>query len=79
MNEYEKTLVDIARAIVDDPDGVAVTSEIDEDKTIILILSAAPDDMGKIIGKHGKIAKAIRSVMRAAGNRGGDKVVVEIR
>jgi predicted RNA-binding protein YlqC (UPF0109 family) len=79
MNEYEKTLVDIARAIVDDHDGVAVTSEIDEDKTIILILSAAPDDMGKIIGKHGKIAKAIRSVMRAAGNRGGDKVVVEIR
>ena len=72
-------LINITRALVDDPDSVEVTVNESEDGTIVLVLSAAPEDMGKVIGKHGKIAKAIRSVMRAAGNRKGDKVAVEIQ
>lgn len=79
MNEYKQILIDIARAIVDDPDGVSVSSSEGEDGTIVLTLSVAPDDMGKVIGKHGRIAKAIRSVIRAAANRGGDRVTVEIQ
>lgn len=78
MNEYKQILIDIARAIVDDPDGVSVSSSEGEDGTIVLTLSVAPDDMGKVIGKHGRIAKAIRSVIRAAANRSGDRVTVEI-
>ncbi|MBR4256736.1 MAG: KH domain-containing protein [Clostridia bacterium] len=79
MNAYKQILVDIARAIVDEPDSVSVDTTEDEDGTLVLVLSVAPDDMGKVIGKHGRIAKAIRSVIRAAANRGGDRVAVEIR
>ena len=79
MNAYKQMLINITRALVDDPDSVEVTVNESEDGTIVLVLSAAPEDMGKVIGKHGKIAKAIRSVMRAAGNRKGDKVAVEIQ
>lgn len=79
MNAYSQILIDIARAIVDDPDSVTVSSSEGEDDTIVLTLSVAPDDMGKVIGKHGRIAKAIRSVIRAAANRGGDRVTVDIK
>lgn len=79
MNEYKQILIDIAAAIVDDPDSVSVSESEGEDGTIVLTLSVAPDDMGKVIGKHGRIAKAIRSVIRAAANRDGDKVTVEIQ
>jgi predicted RNA-binding protein YlqC (UPF0109 family) len=79
MNAYKQILVDIARAIVDDPDSVSVTETEGEDGNQVLVLSVAPDDMGKVIGKHGRIAKAIRSVIRAAANRGGDRVTVEIQ
>ena len=79
MNEYKQILIDIARAIVDDPDSVTVSESEEEDKTIVLTLSVAADDMGKVIGKHGRIAKAIRSVIRAAANRDGDRVTVEIQ
>ena len=79
MNAYKQILIDIARAIVDDPDSVTVSSSEDEDGAIVLTLSVAPDDMGKVIGKHGRIAKAIRSVIRAAANRDGDRVTVEIQ
>ena len=79
MNAYKQILVDIARAIVDDPDSVSVTETEGEDGNPVLVLSVAPDDMGKVIGKHGRIAKAIRSVIRAAANRGGDRVTVEIK
>lgn len=72
-------LMNITRALVDDPDSVDVAVNESEDGTIVLVISAAPDDMGKVIGKHGRIAKAIRSVMRAAGNRKGDRVAVEIQ
>ena len=78
MINLQETLVDIAKAIVDTPDEVKVTREEDE-KTITLTLTVAPDDMGMVIGRHGKIAKAIRSVMKAAAVNSGKKVNVDIR
>ena len=78
MMNLQETLLDIAKAIVDTPDEVKVTQEEDE-KTITLTLTVAPDDMGMVIGRHGKIAKAIRSVIKAASANCGKKVNVEIR
>ena len=78
MINLQETLLNIAKAIVDSPDEVKVTQEEDE-KTVTLTLSVAPDDMGMVIGRHGKIAKAIRTVMKAAANTCDKKVNVEIR
>lgn len=78
MINLQETLVDIAKAIVDTPDEVQVTKE-EDDKTITLTLTVAPDDMGMVIGRHGKIAKAIRTVIKAAAANCGKKVNVEIR
>lgn len=78
MTDLKQTLLDIASAIVDTPQEVAVISE-DNGDTVNLTLSVAPDDMGMVIGRHGKIAKAIRSVMKAAANTCGKKVNVEIK
>ena len=78
MMTLQETLIDIAKAIVDTPDEVKVTQEEDE-KTITLTLTVAPDDMGMVIGRHGKIAKAIRTVIKAASANCGKKVNVEIR
>ena len=71
-------LTDIARAIVDTPDAVTVTETVDGDN-IVLVLSVAEDDTGMVIGRHGKIAKAIRAVMKAAANNCGKHVTVEIK
>ena len=65
MSELQTTLHDIAAAIVDSPDEVKVVCE-ESDDTITLTLSVAPDDMGMVIGRHGRIAKAIRTVIKAA-------------
>ena len=78
MIELKQILLDIAVAIVDTPDEVTVVSEEDGD-TVNLTLSVAPDDMGMVIGRHGKIAKAIRTVMKAAANTCNKKVNVEIK
>ena len=78
MINLQETLVNITKAIVDSPDEVKVVKEEDE-KTITLTLTVAPDDMGMVIGRHGKIAKAIRSVMKAASVNSGKKVNVDIR
>lgn len=78
MTDLKQTLIDIAEAIVDTPEEVTVVSEEDGD-TVNLTLSVAPDDMGMVIGRHGKIAKAIRMVMKAAANTCNKKVNVEIR
>ena len=75
--DYTKILADIARAIVDTPESVSVTESTDGDN-IELVLSVAPDDMGKVIGRHGKIAKAIRALMKAAATSEGKHVTVEI-
>jgi len=67
----------IAKALVDDPDAVSVTEREEEEK-IVLELSVAPDDMGKVIGKQGRIAKAIRTVIKSATIRSPKKVFVDI-
>ena len=78
MLDLKQTLCDIVKAIVDDPSSISIT-ETEENGTVNLELSVAPDDMGKVIGKHGRIAKAIRTVMKAAANTDGKKVTVEIK
>jgi predicted RNA-binding protein YlqC (UPF0109 family) len=60
----------VAREIVDDPDSVEVT-ETRDDRGVLLVLRVAQDDMGKVIGRGGRTARAIRSVMKAAGMRAG--------
>ena len=73
-----KELVEIiAKALVEHPDEVVVTQK-EEGKHITLELHVAASDMGKVIGKQGRIAKAIRSVVKAASSRENQKVVVEI-
>lgn len=73
-----KELVEvIARALVDNPDGVVVT-EHQEGKTTVLEVRVADGDMGKVIGKQGRIAKAIRSVVKAAATKDNKRVVVDI-
>ena len=73
-----KELVEvIAKALVDDPESVVV-NEREEKKTTVLEVRVAESDMGKVIGKQGRIAKAIRVVMRAAATRQDTKVSVEI-
>ena len=67
----------IARALVDNPDGVVVT-ERQEGKTTVLEVHVADGDMGKVIGKQGRIAKAIRSVVKAAATKEDKRVVVDI-
>jgi predicted RNA-binding protein YlqC (UPF0109 family) len=67
----------IARALVDDPDAVEVVA-VEGERSLILQLRVAQEDMGKVIGKRGRIARAIRSVVRAAGSRQGVSTLVEI-
>lgn len=78
MADLKETLTGIAQAIVDSPDEVTVEETVD-DNSVDLVLSVAPDDMGMVIGRHGRIAKAIRTVMKAAATGSGKKVNVEIR
>ena len=74
-----KELVEvIARALVDNPDEVVVTETEKEDTTVIE-LKVAPSDMGKVIGKQGRIAKAIRSVVKAAASKEEKRVIVDIQ
>ncbi|BDF33735.1 UPF0109 protein [Lachnospiraceae bacterium] len=73
-----KELVEaIAKALVDNPDSVVVTEREDK-KTTILEVHVADSDMGKVIGKQGRIAKAIRSVVKAAAAKEDKKVIVDI-
>ena len=75
--DYKQILTDIARAIVDTPEEVKVEETVEENE-VKLLLTVAPDDTGMVIGRHGKIAKAIRSVMKVAGNKDGKHITVEI-
>ena len=73
-----KELVEvIAKALVDYPNEVVVT-ETEKEKAIVIELHVAASDMGKVIGKQGRIAKAIRSVVKAAASKSEKKVVVDI-
>jgi len=74
----EKELVEyIARTLVDDPSGVIV-NVIEGEKSTILELKVSDADIGKVIGKHGRIAKAVRTLLSAASTRTGKRVVLEI-
>jgi uncharacterized protein len=68
----------IAKALVDHPDDVSITEAEDEDGETVLELRVHPDDMGKIIGKRGRTAKAIRTMVKAAATRDGSSAAVEI-
>jgi len=76
--DLKEVLANIARAIVDSPEAVVVTENIDGDD-VELTLTVSEDDTGMVIGRHGKIAKAIRQVMKAAANNCGKHVTVEIK
>jgi uncharacterized protein len=67
-----------ARSLVDHPDDVSVTQAEDEDGELVLELRVHPDDMGKVIGKRGRTAKALRTMVKAAATREGSSAVVEI-
>lgn len=72
-------LISIAQGLVEDPDAVTVTvDEPNEEGVVIYHLHVSETDMGRVIGKQGRIAKAIRIVMRAAATRNNEKAFVEI-
>ncbi len=74
----EKELIEyVAKALVDNPEEVSVNS-IDGEKSIILELRVSPEDIGKVIGKQGRIAKSIRTLLSAVSARSGKRVVLEI-
>jgi predicted RNA-binding protein YlqC (UPF0109 family) len=68
----------IAKSLVDNPDQVVVTEVEEEDGELVLELRVHPDDMGKVIGKRGRTAKAIRTMVKAAATREGTSATVEI-
>ena len=73
-----ETLVEnLVKALVDHPESVQVNSAVEDGETVIR-LSVAQEDMGKVIGKQGRIAKAIRTVVKAAAIKKGERVTVEI-
>ena len=75
----KELLASIAKGLVDEPDKVTVeVDDVNEEGVVVYHLHVAPDDMGSVIGKQGRIAKAIRTVMRATANRSDAKISVEI-
>lgn len=75
----EELLIGIVKGLVDKPDDVSVTvDDVDEDGVSVYHLHVSESDVGRVIGKQGKIAKAIRTVMRCAANRQNMKIRVEI-
>jgi predicted RNA-binding protein YlqC (UPF0109 family) len=77
MEQMEELVRFIAKNLVDDPEAVTVESR-EEGDTVVISLSVAPADMGKVIGRQGRIAKAIRTVVKAASVRGEKKYLVDI-
>jgi uncharacterized protein len=71
-------LVYLAKALVDHPDDVEVTAVEEDDGEVVLELRVHPDDMGKVIGKRGRTAKAIRTMVKAAATREGTSATVDI-
>jgi predicted RNA-binding protein YlqC (UPF0109 family) len=68
----------LARGLVDDPEAVRVEREEREDGFVVLRLHVAPDDVGKVIGRQGRLARALRTVVRASATRTNERVTVEI-
>ena len=77
MVNLKQVLSDLVCAIVEEPDAVSVEESVEAD-TVTLTLHVAQGDMGKVIGRHGKIANALRTVLKAAGNINNQKVTVDI-
>lgn len=77
QTNFEELLKYLAQQLVDDPEQVSVTHVL-EDRSIVLELKVSPKDMGKVIGKNGKIAQALRTLIKAAGLKEGKRVMVEI-
>ena len=73
----KELLLYIAKNLVDNPDAVSVTESAGEDGTL-LELRVAPEDMGKVIGRQGRIAKEIRAIVKAVAQRNGERVTVDI-
>ena len=73
----KELLLYMAKNLVDDPESVTVTESTDDEGTV-LELRVAPGDMGKVIGRQGRIAKEIRTIVKTVAQRTGDKVTVEI-
>jgi predicted RNA-binding protein YlqC (UPF0109 family) len=73
----EELLAWIARGLVDEPDAVRV-ERVEEPDAVVLRLSVAPDDVGKVIGRQGRVARALRTLVRSAGARGDRRLVLEI-
>ncbi len=73
----EALLAWVARGLVDEPDAVRV-ERVEEDDAVVLRLFVAPDDVGKVIGRQGRVARALRTVVRSAGARSDRRLVLEI-
>ena len=67
----------LVRRLVNEPDAVAVREEVGEEGTV-LVVSVAPDDRGKVIGKGGRVVRSLRTVVRTAGVKSGTRILVEI-
>ncbi|HPK43102.1 MAG TPA: KH domain-containing protein [Synergistales bacterium] len=78
MPDYEELVSFIVRNIVSDPDGVTVTSQKSSGGVVRVMIKVSPDDMGRLIGRHGVTINAIRVVARAAAVKPGEKVEVDI-
>lgn len=74
----KELIIYLAQSLVEDPSAVTVT-ESETEEAIVYELQVAADDMGRVIGKHGKIAKAIRSIVKSASFKMPKKVIVEIK
>jgi len=77
MVNLKQVLLDLVCAIVEEPQAVSVEESVVAD-SVTLTLHVAEGDMGKVIGRHGKIANALRTVLKAAGNINNQKVIVDI-
>jgi len=78
MINLSTVLGDIVKSIVDHPDNVVITEHVEGDE-VLLTLTVAEEDVGMVIGKHGKIAKAMRTVMKTVAKIDNRKVTVEIK
>lgn len=74
----EELLAYLARALVDDPDGVSVDSFEEEDGTVVLELHAPPDEAGRLIGRRGRTISALRTVVKASAVRHDKRVLVDV-
>jgi predicted RNA-binding protein YlqC (UPF0109 family) len=74
----QELLAELARRLVDEPDAVRVEQEEGEDGSLVFRLHVAEDDVGKVIGRQGRIARALRTVVRAGGPNAGQRLQLEI-